>query len=193
MRSFRGCRGPRSPIGSACAQWRGELRLLEMDLSTVVWHKGGFLQNERMPMRPFTVFIAGCILGCNFLQLAVAADPPASKEPGSPKPAAAQESLTATEPPPASSVGVATSPAAVAAREAADFEAQTKRWRSKGYRPVVRDGKTLYCRSETQLGSHFEHQVCATPEQLEATARAAQEYGRDIQRGGGLGNRAPGN
>jgi hypothetical protein len=51
-----------------------------------------------------------------------------------------------------------------------------KKWRAKGYKPVVRHGETLYCRRETVLGSHFESNICRTPTDLEAAERSGQFY-----------------
>ena len=51
-----------------------------------------------------------------------------------------------------------------------------KKWRSQGYKPVVRHGETLYCRRETILGSHFESNVCRTPTDLEAAEQSGKFY-----------------
>jgi hypothetical protein len=51
-----------------------------------------------------------------------------------------------------------------------------KKWRSMGYKPVVRQGETLYCRREPTLGTHFEANVCRTSTDLEAAQRSAQFY-----------------
>ena len=53
---------------------------------------------------------------------------------------------------------------------------QDQKWRSKGYKPVVRHGEKLYCRREPTLGTHFEANVCRTPADLEAAERSAQFY-----------------
>jgi hypothetical protein len=59
---------------------------------------------------------------------------------------------------------------------------QDKKWRSKGYKPVVRHGETLYCRREPTLGTHFEANICRTPADLEIAERSAQYYLEQNQR-----------
>jgi hypothetical protein len=59
---------------------------------------------------------------------------------------------------------------------------QDKKWRSKGYKPVTRNGTKLYCRREPTLGTHFETNVCRTPADLENAERSAQYYLEQNQR-----------
>lgn len=59
---------------------------------------------------------------------------------------------------------------------------QDKKWRSKGYKPVTRNGTKLYCRREPTLGTHFEANVCRTPADLENAERSAQYYLEQNQR-----------
>jgi hypothetical protein len=54
--------------------------------------------------------------------------------------------------------------------------AQDKKWRSQGYKPVVRNGETLYCRREPILGSHFATSACRTAASLEDAERSGQYY-----------------
>jgi len=39
-------------------------------------------------------------------------------------------------------------------------------------------GSNLICKEETQIGSHFSHEVCRTPEQVEDERKAAEELMR---------------
>jgi hypothetical protein len=130
-------------------------------------------------MRPCTLLIVGSLCGLGTALPCVAADPAGVPADAAPPPAATQPSA----PPP--------TPTAAKPATSEASEAEIKRWRAKGYKPVVRDGKTFYCRSEQQLGSRFEHQVCSTPEQLAAATRASQDLSQDAQRAG-LGYKAPG-
>jgi hypothetical protein len=162
--------------------------------------------------------IAGIlIVGCQCLQVAVA-DPPAPIQPSTisqpstvglpPAPVPAGQNSAQLTPPAASSADSASAavapstdhkPAAPLADGAATSasnpltDAQVKKYRSKGYKPVVHDGTTVFCRSEATLGSRLERQVCRTAEQLDEAAQASQDLTRDVQRGGTLSNRAPGN
>jgi hypothetical protein len=72
-----------------------------------------------------------------------------------------------------------------AAKAAADAEAkaksQEKRMRGRGYKPSVRNGTTLWCRNETQLGSHFTQSVCGTADDIDRTEQAAKDTTTDMQ------------
>jgi hypothetical protein len=114
---------------------------------------------------------------------ALAVDPP--------PPAAAQSAASA----PASSTATTPSedPAAAAAQAKAKSEAQAKAdadakakaidkaLRAQGYKPRDVNGSLRYCRSEQQLGSRFERQVCGTPEELAFAEQQGKETVRQIQ------------
>jgi hypothetical protein len=46
---------------------------------------------------------------------------------------------------------------------------------AKGYRVVHKNGRELYCRDETPVGSHMSKSVCLTQDQLRSTVMAEQE------------------
>ena len=64
-----------------------------------------------------------------------------------------------------------------AATTAADEARETllKEGRSQGYKAQQRNGKTVYFRSEVQLGSRFDKTVCLSEEGLLAAPRRSKE------------------
>ncbi len=75
---------------------------------------------------------------------------------------------------------VAPSPDAAAAAEATARSAH-----ALGYSPRVRDGKTVYCRKESKVGTRLESTTCVTAEQVSALVIRAQgnrESVVDLQR-----------
>jgi len=65
--------------------------------------------------------------------------------------------------------------------KADDLEAQNKHMRALGYKPEVHNGKTLYCRYEQSLGTHFEKKICSTPQDLERVAAEARDELEHVQ------------
>jgi hypothetical protein len=45
----------------------------------------------------------------------------------------------------------------------------------QGYKPVVKNGETYYCRKEILTGSRFSTVVCLTPQQIENMKQAAKD------------------
>jgi hypothetical protein len=81
---------------------------------------------------------------------AIAADPPATTQ--------AQSPSTPGEPSkPASSVTSSLTPAS---------EAQVRVLRLQGYKPETRNGQTVYCRKEAQLGTRLETKTCSSAADL---------------------------
>jgi hypothetical protein len=62
-------------------------------------------------------------------------------------------------------------------------EADDKRARAQGYKPVVKNGTIYYCRSEPLVGSHFEQKVCRTSVEITAQGDQARKdmLDRNIQ------------
>jgi hypothetical protein len=124
-------------------------------------------------MRILTVGLMAC-LGSYCVAAALAdevkpqASPAAQSAPSTAAPACTP---SAAAPCPAASA-----PTTVAASSPADSmkateAAQDKTLRSRGFKPVTRNGSTVYCRRETQIGSHLETSVCAPADQLIANER----------------------
>jgi len=79
----------------------------------------------------------------------------------------------------------AATPAAPKVDADAEAKAQAlaveKKMRGRGYKPVVRNGTTYFCRSETAIGSRFPTQICGTPEDLDRAALNGKETTEKIQ------------
>jgi hypothetical protein len=54
-------------------------------------------------------------------------------------------------------------------------DAAEKKLRAQGFKPELQNGKTVYCRRETRIGSHFESKSCTTLDQI----LRAQQAGKD--------------
>jgi hypothetical protein len=93
--------------------------------------------------------------------------------------ALSQQSLADEPTPPQSPPATAATPAAPTTptelAKTDDLEAQNKRMRALGYKPEVHDGKTLYCRFEQPLGTHFEKKFCSTLQDIDSMAARARE------------------
>lgn len=156
-------------------------------------------------MRHSTLFTVLYFVGCVCLQPA-AADPPAAQVASSEDaakvsaPVTAEAGADSAKLPAAATLASVTPPSDAKAAPAAGAaaatpsttitEAQIKKYRSKGYKPQVHDGKTVFCHSEANLGSRLEHQVCRTAEQLEEDSQQGQDMARDIQHGGTISVRS---
>jgi hypothetical protein len=68
----------------------------------------------------------------------------------------------------------ATQPAPASPSAAAEAEATAKMAASLGYVPRKRDGAMLYCRTEPQIGSHFETTTCIMAEQVVSAAKRSE-------------------
>jgi|ERR1700685_1408600 hypothetical protein len=116
------------------------------------------------------------VLGIGVFSHALAIDPPSptSTAEASPQdPAAAAEQAKAE----------AKAKAEAQAKADADAKAKAidKRLRAMGYKPTNTNGTMRYCKSEQQLGSRFERQVCGTPEELDFAEQQGKETVRQIQ------------
>jgi hypothetical protein len=67
-------------------------------------------------------------------------------------------------------------------------EARLKKLRAAGYRPEAHGDEVVFCRREPVLGTHFQHKVCNTAEQLESMASTSQDEVEQMQRDGMKGN-----
>jgi hypothetical protein len=120
-----------------------------------------------------------------------AAQSPAAETPAAQTPAQATAAPTTVASAPASTVDakqVTGTPAPKAdkseAVDAAATEAEIKRMRGRGYKPVNRNGTLVFCRDEGELGSHFQRTHCSTLKQLKDAELSGQEYVNSIQQQG---------
>jgi hypothetical protein len=162
-------------------------------------------------MRHSVLTIVLSVVGSACLQPAAAEQPapaqvPASQYAAKDTPPLAPAGVTTSASPSAPAVSD-TAPAVLAAATPSDrkvappagaasfpssaiTDAQIKKYRSKGYKPQIHDGRTVFCHSEANLGSRLEHQVCRTAEQLEEDSQQGQDMARDIQHGGSISVRS---
>jgi hypothetical protein len=123
-------------------------------------------------------------LAVGLVLAACAAAPP---PPAAPAAAVAvpQTPAVAPRPPAAPAAAVpqtpAVAPATAAPAAAADGAraAMLKQARVRGYRQLERNGKTVYCRNEAELGSRFERTRCVDEDGLAAEMRAGSEATND--------------
>ena len=120
-----------------------------------------------------------------------AAQAPAAQAPASSAPSSASDATVA--PSTASSAGDVKSPPAAAPTPKADksevvnvaaTDAEIKQMRSRGYKPVNRNGTLVFCRDEGELGSHFQRTHCSTLKQLKDAELSGKEYVNSLQQQG---------
>ncbi|MDP9088856.1 MAG: hypothetical protein M3O26_08975 [Pseudomonadota bacterium] len=70
------------------------------------------------------------------------------------------------------------------ASETAVSDAQIKQMRARGYKPVMRNGTLVFCRSEGQIGTHFEQTRCSTIDALNRAELTGKEYVDSLQKKG---------
>ena len=75
-------------------------------------------------------------------------------------------------------------PADTASETAVVTDAQIKQMRSRGYKPVMRSGALVFCRSEGQIGTHFAQTRCNTIEELNRAQLTGAEYVNHLQQQG---------
>jgi hypothetical protein len=123
-----------------------------------------------------------------------AAQTPASQTPVAQMPAQATPAPTTAASAPASTSDakpVPGTPAAPAPKadksevvNTAATEAEIKQMRSRGYKPVNRNGTLVFCRDEGQIGTHFQRTHCSTLKQLKDAELSGQEYVNSLQQQG---------
>jgi len=102
-------------------------------------------------------------------------------DPSSPAPAqpAASSSSSATAPPataPAETAPSATSATQTPAPAKPAVDPEEKRLLAQGYRPKMRHGQKVFCRTEAELGSRLGGQeICGTAEDLKASQALTRE------------------
>ena len=136
--------------------------------------------------------LAACflLLSAGVYSAAPADEPPspATQLPAAPAPAAPAPSApsSAGDVKPAS--GTAPAPIAKADKSevvnVAATDAEIKQMRSRGYKPVNRNGTLVFCRDESELGSHFQRTRCSTLKQLKDAELSGKEYVNSLQQQG---------
>lgn len=75
---------------------------------------------------------------------------------------------------PAAATPAATAPSATAPTAATPDPAISKAAHSLGYKSRQHDGKTVYCKSETKVGTSFPSTTCLTEDQVMATVKRSE-------------------
>src|SRR5271170_6257882 len=134
-------------------------------------------------MRYIRLLIAAVSIGV-FSQ-ALAVDPPSQQTSAPTAPASLTATASSQDPATATEHAKAEAQATADAQAKADADAKAKaidkRLRAMGYKPMNTNGTMRYCKSEQQLGSRFERQVCGTPEELDFAEQQGKETVRQIQ------------
>jgi hypothetical protein len=77
-------------------------------------------------------------------------------------------------------------PAPVVLQDKTLTQEEVNRMLSQGYKPKKgRGDAVLYCRSEPQLGSHFEKTICLTAEQIKQRTQESREITEKLELNGG--------
>ena len=112
------------------------------------------------------------------------ADPPTATDatPAAAAPAAAATAAPEASPPAAPAAANATA----AAKPTKVMESDTtleKRLTNSGYKARMRNGTKVWCKHESELGSHLGGQeVCGTPDELRMVVQQNQDAMKDIQK-----------
>jgi hypothetical protein len=106
---------------------------------------------------------------------APAAQAPAVQGPAPSPPSNASDA----NPAPVTAAAPAAKPDNVAATDA-----EIKQMRSRGYKPVSRNGTMVFCRDEAEIGSHFQRTRCSTLKQLKDAELSGKEFVNTIQQQG---------
>jgi hypothetical protein len=123
-----------------------------------------------------------CLFACHGTQALSAEPQEQTSSSVKSQPAAAATAAPAATVASSSSPAQATSAAAPPANSSKALSDAEKKLRSQGYKPEVHNGNTVYCRKETQLGSHFESKTCGSPEQIVRAQQDSKETLEKIQR-----------
>jgi hypothetical protein len=139
----------------------------------------------------FDLMVLAMSLGIGAVSTAWSSEePPATQPPAAPAATAPSSAVStpATQP----SIGTAAGAAASAAPETipdakpgsgkeAGTEVQIKELRSRGYKAENRNGTTVWCRTETSLGTRFETKKCATADDLDMAKQRGKDFTSTIQ------------
>lgn len=137
-------------------------------------------------MRYTQFLIASLCIGVFSQALAVDPPSPAATQPAATVPASATTAAAPAEDPAAAAEQArAEAKAKADAQAKADADAKAKALdkslRAQGYKPRDVNGTLRYCKSEQQLGSRFERQVCGTAEELAFAEQQGKDTVRQIQ------------
>ncbi len=127
------------------------------------------------------------LLGAGLLSIALADTPaePAATPAAAPAAAPVAPGPPASTAAPAAASNAATAASAATTNAAASRESDAaleKRLTNSGYKPKTRNGATVWCKREAELGSRLGGQeVCGTPDELRRNAQEQQDAVRSVQ------------
>jgi hypothetical protein len=138
-----------------------------------------------MIVAPLTALIlGGTVVGSAEEPAAPAATPAAATTPASTPAPPVTNTEHAQSPAPGTSPSAVPAAAAPADSATALAAARDKRLRNLGYKPEVRKGETIYCRSEALVGTRFPTKVCGTADQLDQITTDDKDATLRLQRAG---------
>ncbi len=105
---------------------------------------------------------------------------PAAPTPAAAPPAASLETNAAPATPAATETAAA-APTATAPVAAAQTQAAVQEFKPpKGYKQKTREGRTVYCRNETPVGTRFPTEYCFTQVDLERIEKSKRSMQQDV-------------
>jgi|HubBroStandDraft_5_1064220.scaffolds.fasta_scaffold41080_4 hypothetical protein len=107
---------------------------------------------------------------------------PVEAKPADPKPADVKSPDVRSAP--ATTAGPAAKPDKTEVTAGVPTEAEIKQMRGRGFKPVTRNGTTVFCRAEGEIGTHFQRTRCSTLDELRAAELTGKEYVNSIQQQG---------
>jgi hypothetical protein len=130
------------------------------------------------------------LVACVATQAFASNDPPVTPAPvEAAKPATAAATTTATADTPAAATTPTPAPATgqrLVLQDKTLTNTEVSRLLSQGYKPQKgRDDTVLYCRSEMQLGTHFEKKVCMSADQIKQATLDSNDLTRKFQQNQG--------
>jgi hypothetical protein len=136
------------------------------------------------------------LFACVATQAYSSEDPPTTPAPvEAVKPAtpAAAPAATADTPTPTTPAPAPAAPQRLVLEDKTLTAAEVNHLLSQGYKPQKGRGDTvLYCRSESQLGTHFEKKVCMSADQIKTRTRESRDITEGLQRNFGQPTLTPG-
>ena len=130
------------------------------------------------------IYLAACHSTPPGEHVAVAAPAAVAPAQAAPAHAAAAPITAVTLPTAAAGEPAAADPAVQKAISAQAGDKLDRDLRRLGYKPETRGGEIYYCRTETELGSRFDHRVCAPAKELERRMNDSKDFTNRIQSGG---------
>lgn len=133
-------------------------------------------------MRKLSLILFAAIAGCAALPVCAEESAPATAPPAASAPAPVPDSKPASSVAPAPATERESAPVSAAEQKtlAAAHDGSKPFKPPQDFRPRKKGGQTLYCKSETVLGSRFPKELCMTEDQLRQYALDAAAMRREL-------------